>query len=183
MSCFLEWALFFPFDKVRGEHFIPFRWKLWYSPRDFFFPQAPRLGDVRCVKKSFWILSGPFSPKAWQNSTIKIASFLVGHCFFMVSFLARGRFFNYPKLDAHFFAICEDDSSGSPGMDMFAAWVSWPWICLATLDFFLVRPVWKRGKPWGVNHGHWNRKPRKGGPRILGYHVILRLMASLRKIT
>ena len=27
----------------------------------------------------------------------------------------------------------------------------------------------------GVNHGHWNRKPRKGGPRIyvffLGYHI------------
>ena len=54
----------------------------------------------------------------------------------MVSFLARGDFFNYPKLDAIFLAICEDDSSGSPGMDMFAAWVSWPWICLATLDFF-----------------------------------------------
>lgn len=44
MSCFLEWALFFPFDKVRGEHFIPFRWKLWYSPRDFFFRKPRGLG-------------------------------------------------------------------------------------------------------------------------------------------
>ena len=72
-----EHLKFFPFDKARGEHFIPFWWKLWHSPRWFFFPQGSRLGDVRCVKKSFEYALGPFFLQK-HDKTLKIASFLVG---------------------------------------------------------------------------------------------------------
>lgn len=153
-------TFFFPLTKLGVNISYVFWWKPMVFTSVIFFPQGSRLGDVRCVKKSFESYPVLFSPKAWQNSQNR--QFFGWHCFFMVSFLAWCDFFNYPKLDAFFFGNLWGRLQRVTGNGHVCCLGFLTLDLLGDLGFFFgaasVEKGIHGGKPWALEP-----KTRKGG--------------------